>query len=129
MWRRSEMAANPADLGSAADLRSPGAQIERESRRDAAEGEPPRKPELRPPQPLLAASLKDAALAALIAAALGLFFIGLKTEVAGTIYVRTRWDALAIAVAVVFLGRLLLNLFFLKRRRSASTKAWSVAPS
>ncbi|MEZ5839521.1 MAG: high-affinity branched-chain amino acid ABC transporter permease LivM [Hyphomicrobiales bacterium] len=62
-----------------------------------------------------AASLKDAAIAGAIA--LGLFgpFIGLRTTAdSGGLGINTRWGALAIAVGVVFLGRLLLNLFVWK---------------
>ncbi len=59
-----------------------------------------------------AGSVKDAAIAGAIA--LGLFgpFIGLRTTAdIGGLGINTRWGALAIAVGVVFLGRLLLNLF------------------
>ena len=49
------------------------------------------------------AALKDAAIAAGIAAALFLFFFGLHTVPReGGLAVETRWPALAVAVAVVF---------------------------
>ena len=62
-------------------------------------------------------ALKDAGLSALVA--LGLFgpMIGLRTETgAGGLYLTTRPGALAIAVGVVFLGRLLLLMFRARRR-------------
>ncbi|TKT75474.1 high-affinity branched-chain amino acid ABC transporter permease LivM [Aquamicrobium sp. LC103] len=66
----------------------------------------------------LQASLKDALLAALLAGALGLFFLGIRTDIApGGLAVRTRWGLLLTAMAIVFAGRLLLNLFVFKTKR------------
>ncbi len=66
-------------------------------------------------QDLLGASLKDAAIAGLITIGLAVFLIGIRTE-AGTagLTLDYRWAAVVIAGAVVFGGRLLLNLLFWK---------------
>jgi branched-chain amino acid transport system permease protein len=66
----------------------------------------------------VAASFKDAAIAAVIALALFGPLVGLKTEVTtGGLFLSQRWGDVAIAVAVVFVGRLLLNLFVFKTDR------------
>jgi branched-chain amino acid transport system permease protein len=63
-------------------------------------------------------ALKDAAVAAGIAAALFLYFIGLHTVPdEGGLVVEPRWPALAFFVGVVFVGRLAINLIFGVRRR------------
>ena len=59
-------------------------------------------------------AVKDASLAALVALVLAAPILGLKTDTGtgqGLILV-PRWDAVAIAVAVVFSGRLLLRLYW-----------------
>jgi branched-chain amino acid transport system permease protein len=64
------------------------------------------------------AILKDAAIAAGIAAALFLYFMGFHTVPReGGLGVEFRWAALAFAVAVVFTGRLGMNLVFGMRDR------------
>jgi branched-chain amino acid transport system permease protein len=64
------------------------------------------------------ASLKDAAAGGLIALALFSVMLGMRADVAaglgGQMVIDYRWGAVAIAVAVVFGGRLLLNLFVWK---------------
>jgi branched-chain amino acid transport system permease protein len=101
-------------LGSATDTRPVGAQREAEARRSAQRGVPPYA-EKEAARSWRADSLIDAAVAALIAAALGLFFLGLTTDTGpGPLEIETRWHVLAIAVAIVFLGRLALNLLFFK---------------
>jgi len=75
----------------------------------------------------LPAMLKDAFVAALVALALAAPILGMKTEAVpagamgiagqGLILVQ-RWDVVAIAVALVFVGRLLLNVWW--RRRIAA---------
>ncbi len=101
--------------GSAVDTKAPGAQREAESRRRAARGEPPLIPGEKPRRSWVAASLIDAAIAGLIAAALFFFFIGLTTDVpSGPLNIRTRWGLYFTIVAIVFGGRLLLNLVFFK---------------
>ena len=122
--------AHPGPLGSAADTRAPGEQREVEAWRSAQEGEPPRKPVPEPQRSRFVAALRDAVLAAFVAAALALYFIGLKSEIGtGGLYVRTRWESLAITVAIVFIGRLLLSLFVFRRGAAAGRKTSSFAPS
>ena len=66
----------------------------------------------------LVASLKDAAGAGLLAGVLGFFFLALRTEIApGGLDIRARWGVWFTAIAVVFAGRLLLNLFVFKTDR------------
>ncbi|WP_127597956.1 high-affinity branched-chain amino acid ABC transporter permease LivM [Nitratireductor alexandrii] len=63
----------------------------------------------------LANSLRDAAIAALMVFALGFFFLGVRTDIApGGLALTFRWGLLFSAVAIVFAGRLLLNLFVFK---------------
>ncbi len=64
----------------------------------------------------IAGSVKDAFLAALVALGLSAPLIGMQTvQVGGAgLALEYRWGAVAIAVAVVFVGRLLLNLLFWK---------------
>ncbi|MCB1756441.1 MAG: high-affinity branched-chain amino acid ABC transporter permease LivM [Gammaproteobacteria bacterium] len=63
-------------------------------------------------------SLKDSLIAALIAFGLAFFTIGLRTETSiGGLTIRQRWGAVAIAVAVVFIGRLLLNVLVWRRKQ------------
>ena len=69
----------------------------------------------------VAASFKDAAIAAVIALALFGPLVGLRTEVTtGGLFLSQRWGDVAVAVAVVFVGRLLLNLFVFKTDRPAT---------
>jgi len=101
--------------GSAVDTKAPGAQREAEGRRSAARGEPPLMPGEKPARSWVAASLIDAAVAGLIAAALFFFFIGLTTDVpSGPLNIRERWGLYITLIAIVFGGRLLLNLLFFK---------------
>ena len=100
--------------GSVADTKALGEQRDVEGWRTAAAGEPP-SVRARPTGDLLAASVKDAVLVAILTAALGFFFLGLRTELGvGTLEMRTRWSLLLTAVAIVFAGRLLLNLLVFK---------------
>ena len=64
--------------------------------------------------PTVAAALKEAALAALVAAGLFFFFIGLQTDQGptGALVVTTRFDKFAILVAVVFVGSFVRTLIF-----------------
>ncbi len=69
----------------------------------------------------LADSVSDAAIAALLVAVLGFFFFALRTDIAtGGLALTTRWDLYFSAIAVVFAGRLALNLFVFGRGRSLS---------
>ncbi|TYC48291.1 high-affinity branched-chain amino acid ABC transporter permease LivM [Rhodobacterales bacterium] len=78
-------------------------------------------------------SLKDAAIGGLIALALFSVLIGMKAEVAsglgGQLGIEYRWGAVAIAVAVVFAGRLLLNLFVWKAGTPVTQTAGRLIPS
>jgi len=63
----------------------------------------------------LAASIRDAALAAFLVAILGFFFLALRTDIApGGLALTTRWGLWFTAIAIVFAGRLLLNIFVFK---------------
>ncbi len=110
------MAAGDAAAG-ASDLREAGAEIEDENRRDAFAGEPPFK--THPARgSRLAAALKDAAIAAALAGGLGFFFLGMRTDIRpGGLALTTRWTTLFVAVAIVFVGRLLLKLFVFPETR------------
>jgi branched-chain amino acid transport system permease protein len=101
-----------ASESSAVNTRPPGAEIEDENREAAMAGEPPFKTHPTARQDLLAAALKEAAIAAFITLALAGPLIGLKTEPAvGGLTLVQRWTPVAVAVAIVFVGRLLLRLF------------------
>jgi branched-chain amino acid transport system permease protein len=103
------------DTGTSEAHKTPGQQVLGEERAEALRGEPPFVPEPSD-APRLLGAIKDAAIAAGIAAALFFFFIGQKTDLAtGGLSLRSRWGALFIAIAVVFAGRLAINLFFSKR--------------
>ena len=65
---------------------------------------------------IVASSLKDAFLAALLALALFAILVGMRTDAgAGGLRIYPEWDRVFWMVAVVFVGRFLLNLFFWKR--------------
>ncbi len=94
------------------DIEPAGAQIKREERAEMRSAQPAIEPNT------LYESLKDAALAGILAGVLGFFFIGLRTEIApGGLDVTTRWGAWITAIVIVFGARLLLNLFFFKAKR------------
>ncbi|MCP1337005.1 high-affinity branched-chain amino acid ABC transporter permease LivM [Futiania mangrovi] len=72
----------------------------------------------------LAASLKDAAIAAFLVGVLGVFFIGIRTDIEpGGLEITTRWGAWIVSILVVFGGRLALNLFVFKRAPAPAPKA------
>ncbi|MGI9401420.1 MAG: high-affinity branched-chain amino acid ABC transporter permease LivM [Rhizobiaceae bacterium] len=65
-----------------------------------------------PQSNLWAASLKDAAIAAFLTAVLGFFFLALRTDIApGGLVLSTRWGLYFTCIAIVFVARLLLNVF------------------
>ncbi|MGX1499045.1 branched-chain amino acid transport system permease protein [Labrenzia sp. MBR-25] len=82
---------------------------------------------------LFMVSLKDAAAGGAVALALFGVLIGMKAEVAsglgGQLGIEYRWAAVAIAVAIVFGGRLLLNLFVWKTDKPVTTTAKGFLPS
>ncbi|MGH6875649.1 MAG: DUF3382 domain-containing protein, partial [Aestuariivirgaceae bacterium] len=75
----------------------------------------------------LGAVLRDCVLAALVAFALFLPILGVKTDSTGglNIILRYRWSAVVIACVVVFVGRLLLHLLVWNR---SATFAPAFAP-
>ena len=117
--------ANSVPGGSALDTRPPGAEIEDENRDAAMAGEPPFKIHPTAKQDQLAAAIKEAAIAAVVTLALAGPLIGLKTEPAiGTLALEQRWLPVAVAVAIVFVGRLLLRLFVWRPRMPGPAAAW-----
>ncbi|WEX09733.1 high-affinity branched-chain amino acid ABC transporter permease LivM [Chelativorans sp. AA-79] len=103
------MAASGTNV-SASTQKPAGAQAQAEARRAA-----PRPADTAAGANRIAASLRDAAMAAFLAGILGFFFIGLRTDLApGGLDIRARWGAWLTAIAVVFAGRLALNLFVFK---------------
>ncbi len=92
-----------------------GAQLEDELR--AATPGPVRHPHS------VAESIKDAFFVALLAGVLGFFFLGLRTEIApGGLVMTTRWGLFFSAVGVVFVGRLLLNIFVFRTEKPATRR-------
>jgi branched-chain amino acid transport system permease protein len=94
-------------------------------------GDAPAAPARRPPRNLLAESVKDAFLSALIALALAAPLIGMQT-VAGAGYalaLNYRWGQVGVIVAVVFVGRLLLNLLVWKTDQPVTGVLGGVAAS
>ncbi len=115
--------------GSVTTTSSLGEQRDVEAWKSAAAGEPPAHA-MPWHGPVIAASLKDAVLVALVAAALGFFFLGLRTEIGvGTLEMTTRWNVLIIAILVVFVARLVLNLLVFKTSRPITTGIDRLAPS
>ncbi len=97
--------------------KAPGQQILGEKRNEALRGEPPSGIARFVSAPMIGA-LKDASIAAGIAGALFVFFIGQKTDLVTIgLSLRSRWGAFFLAVAIVFAGRLAINLLFSKRYR------------
>jgi branched-chain amino acid transport system permease protein len=78
------------------------------------------------------AAVKDAAVGGLIALALFALLIGMRADVAsglgGQLVIEYRWAAVAIAVAIVFVGRLLLNLFVWKTDTPVTEKIGGLLP-
>ncbi|HWK15175.1 MAG TPA: high-affinity branched-chain amino acid ABC transporter permease LivM [Rhizobiaceae bacterium] len=65
-----------------------------------------------------AGSVKDALIAAALTGVLGFFFLALRTDIApGGLDITTRWGLWFTAMAIVFAGRLLLNLFVFRSDR------------
>jgi branched-chain amino acid transport system permease protein len=76
------------------------------------------------PKPgLMAESVKDAAIAAVLVAVLGFFFLALRTDiVTGGLDLTYRWGLWFTAIAIVFAGRLLLNLFVFKAKKPVTSE-------
>lgn len=97
-----------------ADFRPEGAEIQDEERARAFAGEPPAVP-ARPERNRVVDSIRDAAIAAVVSLALFGPLVGLETTPIGaSLGLIPRWGDVAVIVAVVFVGRLLLNLFVWK---------------
>jgi len=80
--------------------------------------EEPAPPVSQPPEHDLASAVKDAGLAALVALALAAPIMGLRTTSqsgGGGLVIVPQWQSVLIAVAAVFVGRLLLDLFIWRR--------------
>ncbi|HEX9904570.1 MAG TPA: high-affinity branched-chain amino acid ABC transporter permease LivM [Propylenella sp.] len=117
-------------VGSVASTKALGEQRDVEAWRAAAAGEPPVHAVPKQGGGILMESLKDAALVALITTALGFFFLGLRTELGvGALEMTARWRFLIIAVAIVFAGRLLLNLLIFRSPHPISLGIGRLAPS
>ncbi|WP_421723036.1 high-affinity branched-chain amino acid ABC transporter permease LivM [Bauldia sp.] len=111
---------------SAVDTGPVGAEIEDERRGRALAGEPPFKE--RPAPDRLGAALKDAIVAALIAFALAGPMVGLRTETAiGGLSLSQHWLPVAAIVGIVFVGRLILNLFVWGHRGGGATAITATA--
>jgi branched-chain amino acid transport system permease protein len=66
----------------------------------------------------MANSVRDAAMAAALTFVLGFFFLGVRSDIApGGLALEFRWGLLFIAVAIIFVARLLLNLFVFRTTR------------
>ncbi|WP_108818276.1 high-affinity branched-chain amino acid ABC transporter permease LivM [Pseudovibrio sp. Alg231-02] len=81
---------------------------------------------------LLVASVKDSLGAAVITFALACVMIGLRVDVASgrgaELFLEHRWLAVAVAVLVVFAGRLAMNIFFWKREDPPSLNLSGLMP-
>ena len=77
----------------------------------------------------LPAALKDAAIAALVAFGLFVLLVGLKTDVGGSgLVLRQRWADVGLLVGIVFLGRLAITLFFMRRDAARAAAGGHMAP-
>ena len=102
------------------DLSPSGAEVQAEGRTSALSGEPPNVPARRG-EDRFAASIKDSIVGAIVAFALAGPLVGLRT-VAGietNLVLVPNWVAVALIVAFVFVGRILLNLFVWRAERPA----------
>ncbi|MCP4997284.1 MAG: high-affinity branched-chain amino acid ABC transporter permease LivM [Hyphomicrobiales bacterium] len=81
----------------------------------------------------LAGSLKDAAVAAGLTGVLGFYFLALRTDIAtGGLVLSTRWWLYIVAIAIVFAGRLALNLFVFRAEQPVTIRlaeAFSGSPA
>ena len=77
----------------------------------------------------MAGSVKDAATAAGLVALLGFFFLAIRTDIApGGLEVTTRWGLWFSAIALVFAGRLLLNIFVFRSGRKPGSFSIPISP-
>lgn len=93
--------------------RPEGAQGGAETTTSAPSRTPPAREQNR-----FSSSVRDAAITAALIAVLGFFFLALRTKIdPGGLSISTRWGLWFSAIAIVFAGRLLLNLFVFKADR------------
>ena len=117
-------------VGSVSTTSALGEQRNVEAWQAAAAGAPPAHAVPQRKGNILTESLKDAGLVALVTTALGFFFLGLRTEIGvGRLEMTTRWSVLVTAVAIVFAGRLLLNLLIFKKARPVTAGLRGFGPS
>jgi branched-chain amino acid transport system permease protein len=101
-----------------------GAQLKDEQQRSAIEPAGPA------PSRDIEGSIKDAAMAAGLVALLGFFFLAIRTKIApGGLEVTTRWGLWLTSIAIVFAGRLLLNLFIFRTGKIRVKKSASLPPA
>lgn len=101
-----------------------GAQLKDEQQRSAIE------PSASPQPRDVEGSLKDAAIAAGLVALLGFFFLAIRTKIApGGLEINTRWGLWIIAIAIVFAGRLTLNLLVFRSGKVKATKTMKMTPA
>lgn len=101
-----------------------GAQLKEEQQRSAIE------PNGSQPSLDVAGSIKDAAMAAGLVALLGFFFLAIRTKIApGGLEIYTRWGLWITAIAIVFAGRLLLNVFVFRTGRIKVKKSAGISPA
>ena len=100
----------------AADFRPEGAEIQQEQRQAVFAGEPPGVGGRSARDTRLAASLKDAVLGGLVTLALAGPLVGLETVsgVGSSLALNQHWGLVGLAVAVVFVVRLVLNVLVWK---------------
>jgi branched-chain amino acid transport system permease protein len=105
-----------------AEFRPEGAEILDEQRAAAVAGEPPFASSKQRAERRLIVSLRDSFLAAIVAFALAGPLVGLTTlpGAGSRLTVEAHWTRVAIIVAIVFVGRLLLNLFVWKAEHPAT---------
>ena len=120
----------PADTNAgAAEFRPEGAQIEDEKRIAAAAGEPPLATP--PAADPLAAALKEAFLAGIVA--LGMFglLVGIETtqDINNRLILKTRLPLLAAIVAIVAIGRFALAYYVRPRWRARKARRLAAGPS
>jgi len=101
-----------------------GAQLKEEQQRSAIE------PAGAPPSRDIEGSIKDAAIAAGLVALLGFFFLAIRTKIApGGLEITTRWGLWITSIAIVFVARLLLNLFVFRAGKPKIKKSVAMPPA
>jgi branched-chain amino acid transport system permease protein len=117
-----------ASQESAVEFRPVGAERKEEELHAALAGEPPMAEPVRRPENSLAVSLKDSLIGALVAFALAGPLVGMQTlpGAGSRLTINQRWMSVATVVAVVFVGRLILNLFVWKAEQPITRRIGAV---